>query len=117
METVKKFIVKIQNSSEGVKKFWLVVLSGLLGLVVVMIWAKQLQGSLGFETRQTPTQESGFWANAFEVIQRRTANAFDYFKGKINTPTIVTIQKNGTGFVSQNLDKIPKTEFPKINKK
>lgn len=110
---IKNFIHKIQNSSEAVKKLWLIIFGGLASLVVIMIWLNQIQSSLSPITSPVAVKkEEGIMAKTYSLIKNRTANAFNFFKDILGQPRVLTIEKKEQNFTPDNLEKIPATKLP-----
>lgn len=62
MNSIKSFIVKLQNSEDSIKKRWLIIMSGLAMIIIIAIWLVYLNNIMGnIEKRENKQSETAFW--------------------------------------------------------
>jgi len=116
---LSKFIIKIRESEEDVKKRWLVILSGSVMLLVVFLWMLYFnltvlqvptiaENADPAPEKASPVKESGKLANLGKTLM----SGFNAIKEKITYKNSITITNIERNFLLDNNEEIPKTKLP-----
>lgn len=114
---LKAFIYKIQNSSDSVKKFWLITLSAVTIAIVLGLWVIYIKATVAMvEPNETAMakvvaaseNETGFFKTLSAGWQSITAQ----IKDKIATPKTWSLDTNERNFILETVEPITKTELP-----
>lgn len=119
-----KFIEKIRNSPEGIRRRWLVILSGSSMIVVIASWVLYINAVVqdtpspvteSVEKTQKPGLAEVFLTGLKIVtvqIKDSVTQVADYLKKQALTPNSITIDSLERNFVLEDLEPIPRTPLP-----
>ncbi len=93
----KKFIKKIQNSDENIKKKWLIVSSTISIILVIGLWLVYMNWTLNLPDKTVQKQESetGFWQifkTGLNVVGESIWNNIKNFAQKITGEKTIIIE-------------------------
>ncbi len=120
---VKNFILKIQNSDEATRKFWLFVFSGISMAVVVALWlvyvnltvarvAPPAGPASGSELAAVPEKAELGQPGFFEIFGAGVKIIFDKIAGKVNVPRTFIIENQAKNFIAEDVEPIAPTKLP-----
>ena len=118
---IKGFIYRIQESDEGTKRKWLIILSSVSSIIVIGLWAVYLN----FTTTSAITANSmnnkkpGFFkifSTGASVVSGKTAtglaNSYVYFSDKAKSQNKFLINKEDHNFIYQEIKPLPNRQLP-----
>ncbi len=93
----KKFIKKIQNSDENIKKRWLIASSAITMVLVIGLWLIYMNWSINSfnENAQKQKSETGFWQifkTGLDVVGESIWNNVKNFAQKITGEKTIVIE-------------------------
>ena len=119
-----KFIEKIRNSHEEIRRRWLVILSGSSMVIVIALWVLYINVTI----QNTPspvtetvkeTQNPGLaevFLTGFKIVTAQIKDSatqiINSLRKQVLTPNSITIDSLERNFVIENLEPIPKTPLP-----
>ena len=121
---IRKFLKRIQNSSEAAKKLWLMIFSSATMLVIIVIWVANFNSSFGSLNQAEPLAVS----KAGTEIQNpspeeKTAGLKEIFsagfktigqalKGKLSARQQFSINASDRNFILENLETPSRISLP-----
>ena len=123
MNSIRNFFAKIQNSSESVRRRWLVILSSLSMLFVITLWVGYInvivkpadikKEEVLASPRPNFTQVIGA---GIKIVARELGTTATkivrYLRRQLSTANVITILDTDRNFILDTLDEIPKTPLP-----
>lgn len=130
MQSVRNFIVKVRNSDETTKKFWVVLFSVISMFFVVSIWlayinvtiarvpgpsklttndpsfAKATEGKQAMDGQEL--EKPGF----FSIFAAGTKIIFDSLKARLAVKNDIVITKQEVNFVAEGLEPVKPATLP-----
>lgn len=99
---MSQLLDNIRKSDNSIKFRYLVICSGLVGIVAVTIWALSLRSALEkinqpqslTDAASSTTTFLGTISSAWNVIKDRTINTFQFFKEKSSQTNEITVQNS-----------------------
>ena len=123
MNSIRNFFAKIQNSSESVRRRWLVILSSFSMLAVIALWV----GYINVIVKPADIKKEEVLASprpnfaqvigaGIKIVARElgttTTKIVRYLRKQLSTANVITILDTDRNFILDTLDEIPKTPLP-----
>lgn len=127
MQSIRNFVVRVRNSDESTKKFWVALCSVVTMFFVVSLWLTYINVSIArvpgpskltTNDRQLTTgnqqlttedlEKPGF----FSIFAAGTKIIFDSLKERLAVKNDIVITKQEVNFISEDIEPIKPTVLP-----
>lgn len=109
---IKNFIGKLQNSDEGTKKIWLVILSGLTMAIVVAFWASSLNLSFSKPEKTAAAKIENDAPGFFAIFSSGAKTIYDQIREKLSSKNSIVIENPERNFIAETVEPVEATELP-----
>ena len=112
-KSIARFIIKLQNSEENVKKRWLIIFSGTSMVLVVGLWLVYFNWSLEkiSPAQQQATAETSGIKETLEDLKATLNNGIAGIKEQLNRTKSYDFQAVERNFILEKAGEVPKNQF------